>query len=189
MDGWSHSRSGSEEEAAESDGVATAGTAKDEVRRVVQHMKDKGVKNVIFLSGDVRFPFALSYDPFKDGSPLFYELGCAPLASLCETPPIDDDGNVGLPHDTYFNPTVLYATSNLGPDATNFGTINVDDVGPHLSKIFLNVQQLEYHMQRTLLIWLFGSYNWFPDSKRCAMYRMASLNFIFETPRALKCMG
>ncbi len=75
------------------------------------------IENVVFLVGDTHWPFALSYDPDRDGEPNFYEFGSSPMSALPLPPPETADPT--------FNPTVLYAEGEFGGTLFNFGHISV----------------------------------------------------------------
>jgi len=92
-----------------------------ELKEIFQCIKDHAIKNVIFLSGDVHFPFCISYDPFEDGAPLVYELGATPFHALCLPPP--ERGP-----DTSFHPNVLFAAGKFADqNFLNFGHVEIDD--------------------------------------------------------------
>jgi len=93
-----------------------------ELLKILDHIRDKEIANVIFISGDVHFPFAVSYDPFHSGKPLFHEFGCTPFSALCLPPPPSGG-------DQSFNPTVLFAEGKFAGDLMNFGHIRIDDDG------------------------------------------------------------
>ena len=85
--------------------------------------QDARIKGVVFISGDVHFPFALSYDPFHSGSPLFHEIACTPFQALCLPPP------AGGPRDLSFNPTLLFAAGEFAGPLLNFGHVTIDEAG------------------------------------------------------------
>lgn len=93
-----------------------------ELLKVFEHIRDKSVENVVFLSGDVHFPFALSYDPFHSGGPLFHEVAATPFHALCLPPPESGPDNT-------FNPTVLYQEGSFGSKNFNFGQVNIASDG------------------------------------------------------------
>jgi len=76
--------------------------------------------NVVFISGDVHFPFALPDDPSRQGSPLMHEVGCTPFVSLCLPPAAPDQT---------LNPTILFSSGAFGADNHNFGNLVVDKEG------------------------------------------------------------
>jgi len=91
-----------------------------ELKSILQHISDTAIRNVVFISGDVHFPFAISYDPFDQGHPLVYEFGATPFCALCLPPP-ENGGDRSL------NPTVLFTKGHFAADLMNFGHITVDD--------------------------------------------------------------
>jgi alkaline phosphatase D len=109
-DGWSDGKRGH------------IGGAEFELLRIFQHIDTENIENVIFLSGDVHFPFVLSYDPFQKGKPLVYEIAATPFHALCLSPP--EQG----PDDT-FHPTVLYSHGVFGANLFNFGHVWISDDG------------------------------------------------------------
>jgi alkaline phosphatase D len=109
-DGWSNGKNG------------LPGGPELELWTVFEQIHNEGVKNVVFLAGDVHFPYAISYDPFRTGNPLFYEFGASPFHSLCLSPP--EEGP-----DDAFNPTVLFAQGSFGSKSFNFGQVRVSENG------------------------------------------------------------
>lgn len=81
----------------------------------------QAIENVVFLSGDTHWPFALSYDPDRDGEPNFYELSSSPMSAIVLPPPAQIDPT--------FNPTVLYAEGEFQGSLFNFGQITIADNG------------------------------------------------------------
>lgn len=81
----------------------------------------QNVNNVVFLTGDTHHPFALSYDPDRDGAANFHEFGSSPISAI-NLPP------VATPDQT-FNPTVLYAEGEFQGTMFNFGQVQVDETG------------------------------------------------------------
>ena len=79
------------------------------------------IHNVVFLAGDTHWPFAIGYDPDRDGMPNFYEFGASPLSSMPLAPPKHPDPT--------FNPTVLYAEGEFQGDLFNFGQIFISENG------------------------------------------------------------
>lgn len=72
------------------------------------------------VTGDVHFPFCVSYDPWKTGQPAFYELGVGPLSSV----PL----STAEPLPT-FNPRVVFAEGHFASTFHNFGHITVAPSG------------------------------------------------------------
>lgn len=94
-----------------------------ELMAVVEQIRDEQITGVLFLSGDVHFPFCLSYDPFRSGRPLFHEIACTPFQALCLPPP------AGGPRDLSFNPTLLFAAGEFAGTLLNFGHCVIDEAG------------------------------------------------------------
>jgi len=110
-DGWADGQSG------------TSLGPEKELLSILEHIRDAPISNVVFVSGDVHFPFCISYDPFGAGSPLVHEIGATPIHALCLPSPPE-------PGDKSLNPTVLYAGSvPFGGKLQNFGRCQVDAAG------------------------------------------------------------
>eukprot|EP01052_Picozoa_sp_SAG31_P001090 SAG31_NODE_35_length_31836_cov_10.841352_9_plen_113_part_00 len=88
----------------------------------MQHCHDNAVRNIVFISGDVHFPFAASYDPFGQGEALCYEVGATPFSALCLPPP--ESG----PDET-LNPTLLFVDGQFASELTNFGVAEMAEDG------------------------------------------------------------
>lgn len=112
-DGWSDGQASDESVGPEA-----------ELKGILQHIKDLGIANVVWISGDVHFPFALSYDPFGDGAPLVHEIGATPLHALCLPRPPNGLGDPSL------KPTCLFAGDvPFGGALMNFGRCVVGEGG------------------------------------------------------------
>lgn len=92
-----------------------------ELMALLFFIESHNIENVIFLAGDTHWPFAISYDPDRDGTPNFYELGASPMSSIPLAPPKHADPT--------FNPTILYAEGEFQGDLFNFGHITITDHG------------------------------------------------------------
>lgn len=92
-----------------------------ELMALIFYIESHQIENVVFLTGDTHWPFALSYDPDRDGETNFYEFGSSPLSAIV-LPPVQKP-------DPTFNPTVLYAEGEFLGTLFNFGHITVDDTG------------------------------------------------------------
>eukprot|EP00163_Fabomonas_tropica_P026530 TRINITY_DN490_c0_g5_i1.p1 TRINITY_DN490_c0_g5~~TRINITY_DN490_c0_g5_i1.p1 ORF type:complete len:639 (-),score=175.58 TRINITY_DN490_c0_g5_i1:190-2106(-) len=101
------------------DGWSDAGAAA-ELAYLLATWREAGVTNCIFLSADVHFPWAASYDPFQDGKPLFHEFGSTPLSALC-LPPSKPSATL--------NPTILYAEGAFNGDLRNFAHLTIAEDG------------------------------------------------------------
>lgn len=97
------------------------------------------VKNVVFLAGDTHWPYALSYDPDRDGTPNFYELASSPLSAIPLAPPATLDPT--------FNPTVLYAEGEFMGDLFNFGQVTIDEAGALTYRVMDWQGQARYTLQ------------------------------------------
>lgn len=84
-------------------------------------IESQDIDNVIFITGDTHWPFALSYDPDRDGAANFYEFGASPMSALT-LPPVEKP-------DPTFNPTVLYAEGEFAGTLFNFGHVSIDEDG------------------------------------------------------------
>ncbi len=87
-----------------------------ELARIVDALRAHPRRNVVFLTGDVHFPRALSYDPDGDGALDFWEFTAGPLSAV--------PGGPWAPDPT-FRPQELYAHSGL----YTFGVLRVDEAG------------------------------------------------------------
>jgi alkaline phosphatase D len=85
-------------------------------------IQQNSIENVVFIAGDTHWPYAISYDPDRNGEPDFHEFGASPLSAIPLAPPT-------LPPDPTFNPNVLYAEGEFQGDLFNFGHITVDEDG------------------------------------------------------------
>jgi alkaline phosphatase D len=92
----------------------------NELMRLLFYIESHDIQNVIFLTGDTHFPYAISYDPDMDGEPNFYELSSSPLSAIVLPP-------VAL--DQTFNPTQLYAEGEFQGSLFNFGRVSVSEDG------------------------------------------------------------
>lgn len=84
-------------------------------------IESQDIDNVVFLTGDTHWPFAISYDPDRDGEPNFYEFASSPLSAIVLPPAPNLDPTL--------NPTVLYAEGEFQGDLFNFGQISVAEDG------------------------------------------------------------
>ncbi|MCP4418727.1 MAG: hypothetical protein GY805_19085 [Chloroflexi bacterium] len=92
-----------------------------ELMALIFYIESQDIENVVFLTGDTHWPFAISYDPDRDGMPNFYEFGSSPLSAIV-LPPVEKP-------DPTFNPTVIYAEGEFQGTLFNFGHIAVDNAG------------------------------------------------------------
>lgn len=92
-----------------------------ELMQLLYFIESHAIQNVVFLAGDTHWPFAISYDPDRDGAANFYELGAGPLSAIPLAPS-------AIPDQT-FGPTVLYAEGEFRGTLFNFGQIGIDPAG------------------------------------------------------------
>lgn len=98
-------------------------------------IRDTKVDNMLFISGDVHFPYFLSYDPFNTGFPMFHEVGATPLSGLALAP--------SSPLKT-LNPKVIWSAGVFAKSPNNFGhielqkdgTININLMAENGDKLF-----------------------------------------------------
>ena len=92
-----------------------------ELMSLIFFIESQDIENVVFLTGDTHWPFALSYDPDRDGEANFYEFSSSPLSAITLPPPDTLDPT--------FNPTVMYAEGEFNGTLFNFGHITIDEAG------------------------------------------------------------
>ncbi len=85
-----------------------------ELTEIVQALRAKTVRNLVWLAGDVHYVQGAAYDPDGDGKPDFHEFIAGPLSAY--------HGRVADPHPA-FGPTRLFAESGFD----NFGVVTVTD--------------------------------------------------------------
>jgi alkaline phosphatase D len=98
-----------------------------ELMALLYYIETHDIENVVFLVGDTHWPFALSYDPDRDGVVDFYEFGSSPLSALT-LPPVSPDQT--------FNPTVLYEEGEFAGTLWNFSAIEIDESGDLTLQVF-----------------------------------------------------
>jgi alkaline phosphatase D len=91
-----------------------------ELMRLMFYIESQDISNVIFLTGDTHWPYAISYDPDGNGEPNFYEFSSSPISAIPLAP--------GTP-DLTFNPTVIYAEGEFRGTLFNFGQISIAEDG------------------------------------------------------------
>lgn len=89
-----------------------------ELTELATFLRERGVRNVLFLSGDHHFTNLYSYDPDGDGTPDFYEANVGPLRA--------GPSKGRLPEKT-LNPTVLF--SDAGRATFTYGQLAIDGGG------------------------------------------------------------
>lgn len=92
-----------------------------ELLALIFYLENQNIDNVIFLTGDTHWPFAISYDPDRNGEANFYEFGSSPMSALVLPPAPDLDPTL--------NPTVLYAEGEFAGTLFNFGQVAVAEDG------------------------------------------------------------
>lgn len=112
-----------------------------ELLSLIFFLEANNVDNVIFLTGDTHWPFALSYDPDRNGQPNFYELSSSPLSAIPLAP--------AAALDPTLNPTVLYAEGTFMGDLFNFGHIAIDEAGVLTFKVIdaTGTERLEWSVE------------------------------------------
>jgi alkaline phosphatase D len=83
-----------------------------ELRRIVDVLSERRIRNVIWLAADVHFAQINLYDPDRDGATDFYEFISGPLSSSHVE---------GILPDQTFNPTTIYKAGGL----SNFGLLTL----------------------------------------------------------------
>ena len=84
-----------------------------ELTLIIEAIRSHGVRNVVWLAGDVHFTQVNAYDPDTDGKPDFHEFICGPLSAR----PVNPN-----PPEPDLHPTTLYSDGGF----MNFGLISVD---------------------------------------------------------------
>ena len=92
-----------------------------ELLSLIFFIENQDIDNVVFLTGDTHWPFAISYDPDHNGEANFHEFGSSPISAIV-LPPVETP-------DPTLNPTVLYAEGEFQGTLFNFGHIAVDEDG------------------------------------------------------------
>jgi len=87
-----------------------------ELQEIVDHIRDRKVRNVVFLTGDKHFTNLFSYDPDRDGRPDFHEANVGPLRSGPASGKVELDGTL--------NPTRLY--TDAGKSGFAYGSVMID---------------------------------------------------------------
>jgi alkaline phosphatase D len=83
-----------------------------ELRTITSAIRTRGIRNVVWLAGDVHYPQVHAYDPDEDGVVDFYEFISGPLSARAGHP---------IPPNQDLHPTTLYSDGGF----TNFGVIRV----------------------------------------------------------------
>lgn len=109
-----------------------------ELLSLIFYIESQGIDNVIFITGDTHWPFAISYDPDRNGEADFYELSSSPLSAipLAPAPAVDPT----------LNPTVMYAEGEFLGDLFNFGNIAIDEEGLLTFRIYDREGEKHYEL-------------------------------------------
>lgn len=111
-----------------------------ELMRLLFYIESHQIQNVIFITGDAHWPYAISYDPDLDGVPNFYEVSSSPMSAIPLAP---------TPADLTFNPTVLYAEGEFRGTLFNFGQISVAEDGTLTFRIVQRDGEEKYSLTLT----------------------------------------
>jgi len=125
------------------DGWANGGDRsgyENEMMRLMFYLESQDIGNVVFLTGDTHYPFAIEYDPDMNGEANFLELGASPMSAIV-LPPVDIDQT--------FNPTVLYAEGEFAGDLFNFGQISISEDGTLTFRIIDGTGTERFRLERT----------------------------------------
>jgi len=106
-----------------------------ELWEIVDLILSNKIGNIIWLTGDVHFAQAISYDPDKDNIPDFYEFTSGPLSALVGNP---------RPLDLTLNPKSLYADTGF----FNFGVVHIAETG----ELTVEIRDLEGKVRFTYTI-------------------------------------
>jgi alkaline phosphatase D len=111
-----------------------------EMMRLLFFIEAHDVENVVFLTADTHWPFAIEYDPDLDGEVNFMEFGSSPLSAITLPPG---------PVDQTFNPTVLFAEGEFAGTSFNFGQVSVSDTGELTVRIVNRTGEEMYSLTRS----------------------------------------
>jgi len=108
-----------------------------ELMRLLYFIEANDIRNVVFITGDTHFPYAVSFDPDLDGTPNFYEISASPLSAIPLAP--------GTPDQT-FNPTVLYAEGEFMGSLFVFGSVEINDEGEMTYRVINREGETRYEL-------------------------------------------
>jgi alkaline phosphatase D len=91
-----------------------------ELRAITDAIRTRGIRNVVWLAGDVHYSEVHSYDTDADGVVDFYEFISGPLSAWAGTP---------IPPNQDLHPTTLYSAGGFA----NFGVIHVEGASLRLT--------------------------------------------------------
>lgn len=111
------------------DGWANGGDANPygyerELSEIVGFLRQRAVRNVVFLTGDQHFSNVIAYDPDGDGTIDFHELNMGPLRA---------GPSAGRAPDTTFSPKVIF--SDRGQASFAYGWIEISESGALTAEI------------------------------------------------------
>ncbi len=107
-----------------------------ELQSLLFFVEHHRIDNVIFLTGDTHWPFAISYDQDRDGHVNFYEFGSSPLSAIPLAPPKFLDPTL--------QPTVLYAEGEFRGTLFNFGHVAITENGVLTFRVLDGTGQQRY---------------------------------------------
>jgi len=93
-----------------------------ELRAITDTFRTRGIRNVVWLAGDVHYPEVHAYDADADGAVDSYEFISGPLSARAGTP---------VPPNQDLHPTTLYSAGGFA----NFGVIRVEGASLRLAII------------------------------------------------------
>jgi alkaline phosphatase D len=114
-----------------------------ELNNLIHTIQRNDLQNIVFLTGDTHWPFAIQYDPDNDGVANFHELGSSPLSAIVLAPreapaSTEHEGmeesifyHTGI-LDPTFHPNLIYPLNTegmFGSRRFNFGQISIDRQG------------------------------------------------------------
>merc|ERR1719397_67210 len=102
-------------------------TADKNLLELFKKIRETEAKNLLFVTGDVHFPYFMHYDPFNSKKPFCYEIGATPLSGL-PLPPSKPDATL--------NPTLVWTTGEFLTGPMNFGYVEMTGKG-HVSLKFI----------------------------------------------------
>jgi alkaline phosphatase D len=93
-----------------------------ELRKIVNTILERRVRNVVWLAGDVHYAQVNAYDSNGDGTIDFHEFICGPLSAGYGRP---------VPPNADLGPVTLYSAGGF----PNFGSVSIDGTALHLAII------------------------------------------------------
>ncbi|MCP4358565.1 MAG: hypothetical protein GY796_11160 [Chloroflexi bacterium] len=102
------------------------------------YILNQDIENVVFITGDVHWPHAISYDPDRDGTADFMEIATGPISAITLPPPETPDPTL--------NPTVLYAEGEFLGGLFNFGKVSIDKDGNLMYQVIDGQGEIRYEL-------------------------------------------